>query len=214
MEDNQRETAGKSSDKQPPRRNQFWPILLVTLLGFLVLRSLWPAMSYEDVDYGFFLRQLEGQNIQTLEVNGATAIGTFKVPPEKPAEYNAEGERIVPKEDSGEPAKMGRKFFVQLPEGANDRIDLAAEEQPNLNLRYSNANPMQYLTLFLLFGVPIILLIVVWMMFRRTRDQIMGGGGFLSSFSRSTAKRYEPSDKQMWPVWKASKPTCKRSSTF
>ncbi|WP_231691269.1 ATP-dependent zinc metalloprotease FtsH [Aureliella helgolandensis] len=153
-------------------------------------------MSYEDVDYGFFLRQLEGQNIQTLEVNGATAIGTFKVPPEKPAEYNAEGERIVPKEDSGEPAKMGRKFFVQLPEGANDRIDLAAEEQPNLNLRYSNANPMQYLTLFLLFGVPIILLIVVWMMFRRTRDQIMGGGGFLSSFSRSTAKRYEPSDKQ------------------
>ena len=33
-------------------------------------------------------------------------------------------------------------------------------------------------------------------MFRRTRDQIMGGGGFLSSFSRSTAKRYEPNDQQ------------------
>lgn len=50
--------------------------------------------------------------------------------------------------------------------------------------------------LFFLIGLPIILMIVVWMMFRRTRDQIMGGNGFLSSFSRSTAKRYEPNDQQ------------------
>ncbi len=37
------------------------------------------------------------------------------------------------------------------------------------------------------------------------------GGSFLSGFSRSTAKRYEPSDQQitlrMWLDWKGSKPT-------
>ena len=38
------------------------------------------------------------------------------------------------------------------------------------------------------------LFIFFWLSYRRSRDQFMGGG-FLSGFSKSTAKRYEPSDK-------------------
>jgi cell division protease FtsH len=92
--------------------------------------------------------------------------------------------------------------MVQLSEGSIERIEAAVKEQNSaknkepLNLSYSNSNPFEYLMLFFLIGLPIVLMIAVWMMFRRTRDQLMGGNGFLSSFSRSTAKRYEPNEKQ------------------
>jgi cell division protease FtsH len=197
MDDKQRVPAGKSRETTPPRRNQFWPILLVILLGFLVLRSLWPALSIEEIPYSFFLRQLDADNVQTIEINGTTALGTFKVPPERPVVYDELGNEVSP--DGDEPAKkLGKKFMVQLSEGSIERIEAAAKEDANrdLSLKYSNSNPLEYLMLFFLIGLPIILMIVVWMMFRRTRDQLMGGGGFLSSFSRSTAKRYEPSDQQ------------------
>jgi cell division protease FtsH len=42
--------------------------------------------------------------------------------------------------------------------------------------------------------LPVALFIYLWFSFRRTRDQIMGGG-FLSGFSKSPAKRYEASQQ-------------------
>ncbi len=201
MDSKQREPAGKPRETTPPRRNQFWPVLLIVLLGFLLLRFLGPALNVEEVPYSFFASQLEGRNIQSLEINGTTALGTFKVPPDRPPSYDAKGELVAPNAEQGK-TKLGKKFMVQLSEGSIERIEAAAKEQNEgnrsepLSLSYSNSNPFEYLMLFLLIGLPIILMIVVWMMFRRTRDQLMGGNGFLSSFSRSTAKRYEPNDQQ------------------
>lgn len=197
MDNKQREPAGRPKENTPPRRNQFWPILLIVLLGFLMIRSLWPALSIEEIPYSFFLRQLDDkQNIQTIEINGTTAVGTFKVPPERPPKYDTKGELVPPDPDTGS-TKLSKKFMVQLPEGSKERIEAAAKEQEEISVSYDSSNPMEYLMLFFLIGLPIVLMIVVWMMFRRTRDQLMGGGGgFLSSFSRSTAKRYEPSDQQ------------------
>lgn len=201
MDSKQREPAGKPRDNTPPRRNQFWPVLLIVLLGFLMLRSIWPALSIDEVPYSFFLKQLESENVQSLEINGTTALGTFKVPPDAPSSYDAKGELVAPAADNG-PKKLGKKFMVQLSEGSIERIESTVKEQnaaggkEPLALSYSNSNPFEYMMLFFLIGLPILLMIGVWMMFRRTRDQLMGGGGFLSSFSRSTAKRYEPNDKQ------------------
>jgi cell division protease FtsH len=193
MDNNQRPPAGRNSEGASPRRNQFWPIVLIVLLGLLLLRNLLPSFNMDEIPYGFFLRQLEAENLQTLEINGTTAMGTFKVPPEKPAQYDANGDKIE-NADSGE--KLSRKFLVQIPTGSVEELSKAAKAQPNLRYEINNAKPLEYLFLFLMIGIPVVLMIVVWMMFRRTRDQLMGGGGFLSSFSRSTAKRYEPSDQQ------------------
>ena len=201
MDSKQREPAGKPRDNTPPRRNQFWPVLLIVLLGFLMLRSIWPALGIDEVPYSFFLKQLESENVQSLEINGTTALGTFKVPPDAPSAYDAKGELVAPTADNG-PKKLSKKFMVQLSEGSIERIESTVKEQnaagetEPLALSYSNSNPFEYLMLFFLIGLPILLMVGVWMMFRRTRDQLMGGGGFLSSFSRSTAKRYEPNEKQ------------------
>ncbi len=194
MENNQRPQAGKSGDPTAPRRNQFWPVILILLLGFLVLRALWPSMNREEIEYGFFLRQLEAENIQRIEVTGSSAVGVFKVPPDRPVKYDENGDPIEPAQ--GESAKLKKLFHVQLLEGATERINEAVDSQQNFSVKNNNGDALQYMMFFLLIGLPIALMIVVWMMFRRTRDQIMGGGGFLSSFSRSTAKRYEPSDQQ------------------
>jgi len=150
----------------------------------------------DEIPYGFFLRQLEAENIQTIEVNGTTAIGAFKVPPEKPPQYDENGELIAVEPVDGQKPKLSKKFMVQLPPESNKIIETAAKEQEQLSVEYSNSQPLEYLFFILMIGLPIALMIVVWLMFRRTRDQLMGGGGFLSSFSRSTAKRYEPSDQQ------------------
>ncbi|GIW98571.1 MAG: ATP-dependent zinc metalloprotease FtsH 1 [Pirellulaceae bacterium] len=196
MEDNQRRSAGKPSDGKSPRRGSFWPLLLIGLLILLVLQSLWPSGPRAEITYDFFLRQLEAQNIQKIEVSGSTAYGIFKVAPDRPPQFDEDGKRIEPKAE--ESSKLPRRFVVTLGdvESARKIIDQAVKEQPNLVVEYRSGDAAQYTMMFLLIGLPLILLMIMWVMFRRTRDQLMGGGGFLSSFSRSTAKRYEPSEQQ------------------
>ncbi|RMF43583.1 MAG: ATP-dependent zinc metalloprotease FtsH [Planctomycetota bacterium] len=196
MDDNQRRPAGRPPEGPRSRRGSFWPIILIALLAALVLQSLWPSGPREEITYDFFLRQLEAQNIQQIEVSGSRAYGVFKVAPERPPRYDAEGNRIEP--PAGEDNKLPKRFVVTLgdPESARKLLVEAVKQQPNLIVDYNSGDAAQYTMMFLMIGLPILLLVVVWMMFRRTRDQIMGGGGFLSSFSRSTAKRYEPSGQQ------------------
>ena len=193
MDNNQRPPAGNPNENPSTRRGQFWPILLLVLCGFLIIRMLWPATG-DEIRYDFFLRELKSKNIVSLEIlNGTKAIGVFKVPPDRPAVLDEDGN---PKEVEGEEKQLSKRFWVNLRPEQGEVIDAAIDSQKNLSVKYTDADPIQYLTLFFLIGLPIALMVAVWMIFRRTREQIMGGGGFLSSFSRSTAKRYEPSDQQ------------------
>ena len=52
--------------------------------------------------------------------------------------------------------------------------------------------------LFIYLVVPLLLVAGLWwFMIRRTRDQLMGGGGILSGFSKSPAKRYDTARRQI-----------------
>ncbi|GAB5403996.1 MAG: ATP-dependent zinc metalloprotease FtsH [Aureliella sp.] len=187
MDDNQRQPAGQSSDDKQPRRGQFWPVLLLVLFGFLVIRTLWPAMSYEEVSFDFFVRELQSENVSSLEINKKTraAVGEFKIAPDRPDAKEGDSNQTY-----------SDKFLVQLPVEDDGLIADLTKSQPDVIVKYNDNSTSEYLGMLLFFLVPLAILLVVWLMFRRTRDQIMGGGGFLSSFSRSTAKRFEPSDKQ------------------
>jgi cell division protease FtsH len=190
MEENRPEP-GRSDDKQQqPKRGQFWPVLIIVVLAFLLVRSLMGSSAYESIDYGLFVRELKDNNISSVEVNKKTklAIGEFEVAPKKQPESGSDAE----------PQSYSKKFSVELPDNYDELLQpyAAGETASDVTIRYTNNDAAEWFTLFMLFGVPLILILVIWLMFRRTRDQIMGGGGFLSSFSRSTAKRYEPSDQQ------------------
>lgn len=206
MDKPQRPQGRQSEEKPAPqRRSQFWFVLLVALVGLLLMRLFWPSTDFDEIDYGFFVQQLEENNIQSLEVSGSIARGTFRVAPDRPIEFDEKGEPKPRKMVDDRPAKVKRQFIVQLLEGEDNLRALTAKlneavlkkegDGRPLQVKSVSTAPLQNFLLFLLLGIPLILMAVAWFMFRRTRDQIMGGG-FLSSFSRSTAKRYEPSGQQ------------------
>jgi cell division protease FtsH len=195
MEKPERPTTGKTTDKQP-RRTQGWLLLAIILIAVLLINSLMSSMANDEIDHSFFLAQLKSNNILSLEISGTEAVGVFKVPPDKPPKPNQNGEPVSVKTANGQPAKLTKKFRVELNQDGSKEQIAEAEAAGNVQVQYVSAAPAQNMMLFLLIGLPIVVLVIAWFMFRRTRDQIMGGGGFLSSFSRSTAKRYEPNDQQ------------------
>lgn len=195
MEKPERPTTGKVNDKQP-RRTQGWLLLAIILIAVLLVNSLLSSMANDEIDHSFFLTQLKNNNVLSLEINGTEAVGIFKVPPDKPAKPNVNGEPVPAKTANGQPAKLSKKFRVELNQDGSKEQIAEAEASGQVQVHYVSPAPAQNMMLFFLIGLPIVVLVIAWFMFRRTRDQIMGGGGFLSSFSRSTAKRYEPNDQQ------------------
>ncbi len=104
------------------------------------------------------------------------------------------------KSDAKEEPKTYRQrfWFVRSPDDETEKWKsevedlLAANDVEWHNVEESNSAVI--FTLFLYLLVPIGLVIFLWFMFRRTREQMMGGG-FLSGFSKSPAEKYEPSKR-------------------
>jgi cell division protease FtsH len=207
--ENQQKPAGKNKDTDTaPRRGGFWPILLLVVFLVFLLNSLWPGFSADRISFTFFVDQFEAENIQTLDVVGTSARGSFKVPPEKPIKLGVDGEPIATRSD-GESNRYKKQFSVVLPSDSHEwlrgKIEqqrrAAREAEPDsgktsipIEANFRDADSFSYIFLALMMLVPIILIVSLWMMFRRTQSQMMGGGSFFSGFSRSTAKRYEASD--------------------
>jgi cell division protease FtsH len=170
----------------------------VTVVALLLLALFYNnrAGKVSEIKYSFFLQELERNNVQNVILGPTSARGFFKVPPETPQEVDVKGELITPKEVNGSLPRLNREFYVNLPVGDNFRTDLNAKlEKSGAIVDAEAADPTQSLMMFLMLALPLAVIFTIWMLYRRTRDQLMGGG-FLSSFSRSTAKRYEPSDQQ------------------
>ncbi len=215
----------KSDETNQARKTPIWFVLIVLLLTMYIISQFWSNVNRSTILYSFFIEQLERNNVLFLEIDGGEARGTFRDPPDAPREFTITGELKPQPMQDGAPRKLLKQFRVDLPPSEGERqhfaqkLDEAKKKKPDddsepLQVAYANQAPVQYMFLFLMLGVPLLLMAFAWFMFRRTRDQFVGGG-FLNSFSRSTAKRYEPSEQRTTfsdvAAWKALKPTCKRS---
>jgi cell division protease FtsH len=179
------------------RRPQNWWII-ITVVALLAVMLFYGnrAGRVSEIKYSFFLQELKNKNIQSVTVGPVTATGFFKLEPTAPPEINTKGEEVAPKTVNGQPLKLNREFYVTLPPGDSFRVELNKRlEESGAIVSAQSTDTTQSLMMFFMFALPLIVIITIWMLYRRTRDQIVGGG-FLSSFSRSTAKRYEPSDQQ------------------
>lgn len=199
---------GKETSDNAPRRGQFWPILLIIAFVLLMLNVFWPGFDADRISYTFFLNELEKENIQTLEISGSLGRGTFKVAPERPQEYDAKGNVVEKKADSDK-LRYKQQFTVILPTDPRQRDFLtkaeeqqraareapeAAGDQRPIVVSFKDTDSYNTIFMIIMMLLPIGLLIALWMMFRRTQNQMMGGGGFFTGFSRSTAKRYEANE--------------------
>jgi cell division protease FtsH len=194
-------TKGRDNASAGRQRGPNW-LLVPTILGLLLLVLFYQfASDTSSITYSFFREQLDRENIESLQMGDTYGTGTFKVEPEKPPVQAEDGKAVVKKE--GPPERFAKKFMVILPSEGDSRTalmekleEIRKKSEGKFVYDIKPVNVSDQITFFLFLLLPILALVLAWMFFRRTRDQIMGGG-FLSSFSRSTAKRYEPSEQQI-----------------
>jgi cell division protease FtsH len=84
------------------------------------------------------------------------------------------------------------KFHVNLAP-SSQRINALEEQLIAQNVKYRVEQPMDPTSTFMIYAlaIPLVIMAVMWLSVRRSQSQIFGGGGFLSGFTRSPAKRYE-----------------------
>lgn len=213
MNQKPQEPKGTSQNTPSPRRpTSVWWILLilVTLFALLFMRN---APQSSRIDYSFFLEQLEGNNIRRVIVYPGSIEGTFTVPPEAPITYDAFDKPIPPKTlADGTREKLLRRFETAIPAEGEVKRELF-EKLESIRLKSkektegeSAAEPFVYdvvsntgastLYLILSFASLGLLALAIYLFMRRSRENMMGGG-FLNSFTRSTAKRFEASDQHV-----------------
>jgi len=187
----------RSSDgrPQPPaRRNNNSLLILLILAGLIALLFYQGSDDSSLVEAYYFREQLKKDNIERVSIGDEYAFGEFKVPPEAPPELK-DGAMVVPKDDKGQPQKLDKEFRFKH----SGEIDNLGEELEEAGVKYTflpRDNTLQMLSLIAMIGLPLAILFFLFMMFRRTRSDLMGGG-FLSGFSKSPAKRFEASDKMV-----------------
>jgi cell division protease FtsH len=202
------ESEGDAQNAKGPMRG--FPIwLLVSLLVMFVLWTLlFPSQPASRISYGYFQNLIEGKDldgnpirdgsnnevgcvIESVEFGPTSATGTFSVIPPAVPVQNLNGEFVAPKEG----AMLEKRFVVELPPDdisrnrLNEKLIKAGVKQISFE---TQTDPWIYQLLFLALMTLGIVGVMMYMM--RRQSQMMGGGGFLSNFSRSPAKRYEPAE--------------------
>ena len=165
---------------------------LVAMIGVLAVVLFFNQSSPRStINYWFFLEQIDKGNVADVKIGDTEAVGTFENPPEAPAEYDAQGKLVEQKEAK----QLYKQFRVNLlrEQNRDKLVERLQAKKVRFDSQPSSDALMQTIWLIAVF-LPLGLLIFFWISYRRSKDQFLGGG-FLSSFSKSPAKRYEPSDQ-------------------
>ncbi len=179
-----------SPDGATPKTYRNTSSLWLLLVLASVIAFLWISGRGNDrsiISYGLFRAELEKENIVEINVQGEQIRGEFKTPPADP-----EGT----KDNDGKVLQLKEKFITTLP--PYPLVDRQLDEVliEKLGVKYKATpetdNTGMVLAVYLLITIG--LFVVIWFMFRRARDQFMGGG-MLAGFSKSPARRYELGDK-------------------
>jgi cell division protease FtsH len=177
-----------------PRRNNGLLILLVIAVAFAFL--FWRTDDQgSQISASFFREQLEDGNIEKVSIGETVVYGTFKTRPQAPAVFK-DGIKTIEKDEDGKPVKLEKdfRFNISLDPQSSARLEGELLEE---NVPYDFQPPDrrgELLNLLIFLGLPLAVLLVIFLMIRRTRNDIMGGG-FLSGFGKSPAKRFEANEK-------------------
>src|SRR5262245_45917520 len=178
-------------------------LILAVIAGYLYILS----SSPRRITTQFFKEQLREKNVAELQIFSSYAIGKFKRLPTQPSDGKTADDAKTTLPDAANPAQTPPKtgkpakkleprtadlsFTATLPQRVNEdpefmrlldesgaKYDFAVQVDPTL---WVFAIGMTLtISIFLFF----------WMWLRRQQNQMMGGG-FLSGFGKSPARRYE-----------------------
>jgi cell division protease FtsH len=168
----------------------------ILLVASVVVVLYWSTMGYNrytEISYGQFRQELKADNVAEIEIQGIEVYGRFKEPPVAPG--------ATPK-DGKPPQRLPEKFYTVLsPLVDGGKLDeelveaLVAEGKGNA-VPYASKKPTDSSVMVVLFyaALTVVAIAAGWLMLRRAREQILGGG-ILSGFAKSPAKRYERSKR-------------------
>ncbi|MFG0264591.1 MAG: ATP-dependent zinc metalloprotease FtsH [Rhodopirellula sp. JB055] len=161
--------------------------LVITVLAAMLFFNQ-PEPS-STISASFFRSELEKNNIESVRIGEIEVSGEFKTRPELPASEAGDGD--------AKPKELLKRFKFTRPAGADYAVQLAEDLEKRNIKDWEFAPPdntAAILNLLILVGLPLAIFFFIFMMIRRTRNDMMGGG-FLSGFSKSPAKRFEATDK-------------------
>jgi len=177
-------------DSVPPRPRLNTPSVLLLMLvavtgAVLLFRMGGPPQS--EVDFGFFREELKRGNVAKAKFHGLRIRGEFREAAAIP-EAKADGD--------GNPARYHAQFYSDMPAVALNDQDFDKELRDKLGIHLSAAPPEDNTGYILGTYVVVALLLIgaVWLMYRRAQSQVLGGG-LLSAFIRSPARRYQAGDR-------------------
>ena len=188
-----------------PRATNFVMLALALILVVSLIYAWFTATPTSTISRSYFLNLIKGLDydgdplldaedkrirtaIEKIEFSGTTAVGSFKVIPPPEPKY-VDGKRVEP--DAS--AKLKKHFRVNLYDERSEARREVVEAIEDAGIANSVAKENNALVwiygLFLLMSLGLVFFVI--MSVRRSQNQMMGGGGFLSNFSRSPAKRYD-----------------------
>ncbi len=193
MEKRPKEENSKASGPRPLLRGpNLWVLLLViAVLGAMLLLNQGPRRS--AITYDFFRQQIEAGNVASVELGKGEAQGRFNKRPPAPPELDEKGEPQPQKDKKTGEVKLLEEYFrVVLSDSDRERGELRtllSENSVRFEYQPSSDNLLAILWIIAIL-LPLGFILFMWISYRRTRNEIMGGG-FLTGFSKSPAKRYE-----------------------
>jgi cell division protease FtsH len=198
MDNNKPPLPGQPSNQQPRPRvrpGTFWLVAGMLVLLTLLLFSRGNG-NRSEVSYDFFWKQLQADNISEVTFdNNSLLLGRFKKVPEAPPKpaSSTEDARWDNWFGTSKREQLQQNFSVVVPPIENREL-LDTLLQKGVLTKADAPSDSNFIYLVAYLFVPLLLLGGLWLMLRRTRDQFLGGG-ILSGFTKSPAKRYEESKK-------------------
>jgi cell division protease FtsH len=193
--------------------------LAVLLMAAAMVHLFFQSQPTSLIKYSFLEEQIRAANVTSVCIGETEVTGYFATPPLEPVDPDQEDgddgaakesptgggeqpregsstERERPADEASERKPLEKRFRANMPRGDAVREDLVAllrEHKVSYDFERSGDSLMMTIWLIAIF-LPAALLLYIWVSYRRSRDQMMGGG-FLTGFSKSPAKRYEPSEQ-------------------
>jgi cell division protease FtsH len=186
-----------SPEAQENKRSNNSLLIALILVGLVVLLFFNRGEERSLVSASFFQQELERDNIEEVRIGDRRVYGTFRTRPEAPP-VQEDGLEKVQKGDDGQPLKYLKKFAFNRSTDTGWAVQFEKQlEAAGIEYDYMDPDNTQQIMYFIaLIGLPLAILFFLFMMLRRTRSDIMGGG-FLSGFSKSPARRFEASEKMV-----------------
>ena len=158
-----------------------WIIVAVAFTLITMTLMNWSARSSSRVDYMFLWKQIEEKNVVRAEFEGDIVRGKWKAIPEKPDPKSA---------------NLKSEFVVDLPVPFDHELKNHMRTHDVQFTGKSQAGIFGMSDLVVLLNVLSFVAFVwfMWFILRRNSDPM--GSGMMSSFIRSPAKRFKPSDQQ------------------